>query len=578
MEAPELVEIVRRLRAQRSDDGYVEAKTAVGGLPKDVWPSISAFANTNGGTVILGLNEKDNFRPAEGFTPGPVLDALSEGLSEGPRKTAAKVTPVPDVDVSQVEFEGAVVVALRVHPLEGVEAPCYVTDQGIERGSYRRWDDQDKRLSNYQIFLVKHRHEYLRTDREAVEAADTTVLDPALTQRMIDRLRAVQSRALVGTSDRSEELRRLNVLDNTESVTLAGLVALATYPPQFFPQLFVDVSVHPGMVKSDPTTTVRFLDRQICEGPIPVMVRDSVSAVMRNLRTARVVDGIGGRDVPEIPEPVLREAIVNALTHRDYGEVGRRQQVAVDVYPDRVEITSPGGLWGGVTVDNIDEGHSRSRNDTLSKLLTQVPLVDRDGAVSENQGSGVRAMIGTMRAHGLPAPEFEDLIDAVRVTLHRFGLLTPATRDWLETMGADDLSPHRKMALVLAKEAGAVTPQAMRQQLGLDTEDARDLLNDLRGRGLLAEPSVDKFVLAVNDQMTLPGLPTDVQRLSDGERDVLFAFLGGGERSAHEIVAVTGRSIHNVRSILHSLVKAGILLATAPPTSRNRRYLLAGDQ
>lgn len=71
MEAPELVEIVRRLRAQRSDDGYVEAKTAVGGLPKDVWPSISAFANTNGGTVILGLNEKDNFRPAEGFTPGP---------------------------------------------------------------------------------------------------------------------------------------------------------------------------------------------------------------------------------------------------------------------------------------------------------------------------------------------------------------------------------------------------------------------------------------------------------------------------------------------------------------------------
>lgn len=124
MEAPELVEIVRRLRAQRSDDGYVEAKTAVGGLPKDVWPSISAFANTNGGTVILGLNEKDNFRPAEGFTPGPVLDALSEGLSEGPRKTAAKVTPVPDVDVSQVEFEGAVVVALRVHPLEGVEAPA----------------------------------------------------------------------------------------------------------------------------------------------------------------------------------------------------------------------------------------------------------------------------------------------------------------------------------------------------------------------------------------------------------------------------------------------------------------------
>lgn len=574
METAELKEIVRRLRAQGSDDAYVEAKGAAGGLPKDVWPTVSAFANARGGTIILGLSERDGFRPATGFDPGVILDALSEGLTQAPRQTAAKVTPIPDVDVEQMEFEGAMVLVVRVHPLTGSPGPCYVTDQGLERGSYRRWDDQDRRMSSYQIFMVRHRHDYLQTDRQPVESSTDADLDASLTNTMVARLRAAGSRALVGTSDRPGELRRLNVVQASGTPTLSGLVALGAYPQQFFPQLFVDVAVHPGIEKSDPHADYRFVDREICEGPIPVMVRDAVAAVMRNLRTARVVDGIGGRDVPEIPEPVLREAIVNALTHRDYGEVGRREQVAVDVYPDRVEVTNPGGFWGGVTADNVDEGHSRSRNDTLAKMLTNVPLVGREGTVSENQGSGVRAMIGAMRAHGLPAPEFEDRLDAVRVTLHRFGLVTPATREWLHTVGAERLSPHQQIALVVAREAEAVTPQVMRQQVGIDTDDARRLLADLRARGLLAEPSADQFVLAGALQTTLLGLPADAPRLSAGEREVILVFAGGGERSSQEIAAATGRSIGNVRSLLQSLVAARVLMPTAPTTSRARKYVL----
>lgn len=136
-------------------------------------------------------------------------------------------------------------------------------------------------------------------------------------------------------------------------------------------------------------------------------------------------------DVPEIPQDVLREAIVNALTHRDYSSWGRGQQVAVDVYADRVEITSPGGFWGGITPANIADGVSRSRNDTLAKLLTRIPLPSGDAMVCENQGSGVPQMIGAMRDRGLPIPEFHDSIDGVRVVLHRFGLLTAETDTWL---------------------------------------------------------------------------------------------------------------------------------------------------
>lgn len=84
--------------------------------------------------------------------------------------------------------------------------------------------------------------------------------------------------------------------------TLAGIISAGLYPQQFFPQLFVDVTVHPGITKSDPRSPVRFVDRQVCEGPIPVMSETAVGAVLRNLRTSRVVEGTRGVDVPEIPQ------------------------------------------------------------------------------------------------------------------------------------------------------------------------------------------------------------------------------------------------------------------------------------
>jgi ATP-dependent DNA helicase RecG len=137
MDNRELAEHVRRLRGLGSDDAYAEAKSSAGRLPKSVWETVSSFANTHGGVVILGLDESRGFLPALGFDPQPILDALSDGLNPPPGKKG-KVTPVPPTEVDQIEFDGSVVVALTVEPLVATPAPCYVTDQGVENGSYRR--------------------------------------------------------------------------------------------------------------------------------------------------------------------------------------------------------------------------------------------------------------------------------------------------------------------------------------------------------------------------------------------------------------------------------------------------------
>lgn len=465
MEETEILETVNRLRRQRSDDATVEAKSAVGGVPRDVWATVSAFANTDGGDILFGLDERHEFEPAPGFDAQRTIDAVASGLIEKPGERS-KVTPVPPNVLNRMTLDGAPVVNLRVDPMLDAPGPCFVTDQGISKGSYRRWDDKNVRLSAYEIYLLSHRTEMLGTDREVVDGATVDDLDEDLIQTLIERLRRLGSRAVSGAESEHEVRVRLNLTDKEDRPLLAGILSTGQYPQQFYPQLFIDVTTHPDVRKSDPGAAVRFVDRRICEGPVPLMVKDAVAAVISNLRTVHVVEGVAGRDIPEIPEEVLREAVTNAVTHRDYSLQARGQQVSVDIYTDRVEVTSPGGFWGGVTPENISDGLSRSRNESLAKLLTMVPVPGENATVSENQGSGVLLMDSAMRARGLPAPQFEATIDQVRVVLVR-GVqtggavpeLTDKQNDILDALRGQDQMTMRELAQATGRSVPALRPQ-----------------------------------------------------------------------------------------------------------------------
>ena len=105
------------------------------------------------------------------------------------------------------------------------------------------------------------------------------------------------------------------------------------------------------------------------------MVRDTLAAIRRNMSRRAVIADAGRQDIWEYPETALREAVVNALVHRDLSGSARGTQVQVEMYPDRLVIKNPGGLFGPVTVDSLgEEAISSARNATLIKLLEDVPL------------------------------------------------------------------------------------------------------------------------------------------------------------------------------------------------------------
>lgn len=497
-------EEVERARRLGTDDARVEIKASSRKLPKTVWETVSAFANGEGGLIILGLDEQKRFEAAPGFDAKRVRDEFLSGVDKRHGSVHAKVSPVPSCDVDIDEIDGASIVRIRVEPLNaslGEIGPCYVTAQGIGRGSYIRLGDADRHLTAYEVYTMQNSHRRDYTDREPVEATNVDSLDSASVRRTLDRVRSSRSNALAGVreDDVTEALTRLNVLDNEGRATLAGYLALGQYPQQRFPQLTIDVTAHPRSNKSA-SSAVRFLDRQVCDGPIPVAIRDAVHAVMRNLTTARTVNGVRGEDVPEIPEEVVREAITNAVTHRDYSAFVLGQQVSVDIYPDRIDISNPGGFWGDRSKENVGEGRSDSRNAALSRLLTDVPLPDSSDTVGENQGSGVPRMINAMRESGLPEPDYSASTTA-RVTV--------------------SLARHVRES------------EELRQCEGLP----------------------------------LKGVKGEVFRALD-LRDA---------RSIRELEDMTGRPAASLRPALRTLVDEGLVKATAPPQSRNRKYLRLND-
>src|SRR5205814_2130374 len=138
------------------------------------------------------------------------------------------------------------------------------------------------------------------------------------------------------------------------------------YPQQFFPALGITFVVYPGESVGEPgANQERFLDNERIEGSIPDMLGPALKVLERNMKSRSVVRGLYREDIAEYPATAVREAIINALVHRDLSNASRGTPVQVNVFRDRLVVHNPGGLYGSVTVDSLGQGISSSRNTRL---------------------------------------------------------------------------------------------------------------------------------------------------------------------------------------------------------------------
>ena len=414
----QIKDAIERLRIQKTDDSNYEAKSCDVKLSVSVWETVSAFANTNGGTLLLGLDESNNFSPTKNFDINKVRNQFIEGIGDG-GVNGARLTYPPRYDLERVIIDdNSQILAIKIYENTADKKPCYITAKGDKGGSYKRVDDKDIRMSNDEVYEIENALRPSDIDLSIVKEATKSDLNKDLVENLI--VRRANSKALRGTTTEDEKLTRLNITDKQGRVRMAGLLTLGNYPQQFFPRLFIDVTAHAGTEKSS-TGVQRFIDREECSGAISEMIEDAVNAVIKNLRVSTFISGIERIEESEIPREVLREAIANAVIHREYHEYFQGQPVSVDIFPDRVVVTNPGGLWGGKTLDNIDDGESKCRNAALMQLAQYAPIeANRIGAgVVEGQGSGIAFMINEMQAWSLPKPQFIPRLGSFSVILQR---------------------------------------------------------------------------------------------------------------------------------------------------------------
>ena len=262
--------------------------------------------------------------------------------------------------------------------------------------------------------------------------------------------------------------------------------------------------------------------------------------------------------LPEYPQAVLREAIVNALAHRDYGLHG--STVDVSVWDDRVEIHSPGPLPGHITLDNMRAEHY-SRNPRIMRVLKTLGLV-------EEYGEGIERMYREMESRLLEPPVFAATGNSVTVTLYNRSVVGVEEQLWLQALDGERLTADERRLLVEVRRAGgSITPRRLREVV--PHADVRRLLASAHAKRLLARVGTrggSRYVLS-NSIVQLAGGAgtTDTQALLEELRR-------RGSLSTTEGVNALGTSPATVRNLLNKLEQAGLVRAEG--NTRARRYYL----
>lgn len=577
-----LTTIVDRLRRLGTDTSQVEVKASVGKLPKSTGETLSAFANGSGGLLILGLDESRGFRPAEGFLASPIRDALAGLCSDG-------MEPPIRSDIDIARLEGAEVVVMDVPPLDPMFKPSHLKARGAYGGSFIRGGDGDRRLTAFEVTQLLSNRTQPSDDAQLVTEAGLEDLAPDLVQSFLARLRERPTRAFEGVSDERSLIRAgVAKRDATGATrpTLAGLLCLGAYPQQFFPQLFVSFVALPGLSLGDSLDDgTRFLDNVTCEGTIPQMLDQVLAAVRRNMRTAAVIRESGREDRHDYPIEVIRELVVNALLHRDYSPLSHGTQVQVELYPDRLVVKSPGGLYGSVIPSQLGvEEVSSTRNAVLAKLLADVP--DSQGLpVSENRGSGLPRVMTRLRKAGMTPPTFDLTPAHVHVTVPQHALLDPPTVDWIASLGLPMLTDEQHIALALMRANGSVSNEMLRAW-GSSAHDATIALRGLVELSLAQKSGGRRYATyelsedavrqpAPEAPQARPATSGSRARRIEAELTAALEAIRAGHTTVTAISAKLSIPYATANRRVNTLLTEGRIEATAPAHSRSRTFRIA---
>jgi ATP-dependent DNA helicase RecG len=370
------------------EDFFIEFKREIDSAI-DIAAEVVAFANTEGGILLIGV---DDDKSICGVDDADSVERRLVGICHN------SVIPAiaPEIEKAYVELLGKTVII--AHIPKGSDKPYRTkTDHYyIRAGSTKR------RTSKEELGRLFQDAGFVHYDVAPVSGTSLDTLDLHRVEKYFEQVHKLDiHRAEIGPE---RLLANAQILSEDGRATVGGILFFAERPTDILFQAGLMLARYAGDEVSD-----RLMRTECIEAPLPEAIDRTLEFVMNNVQSTTTLVGARRVEVHQYPAVVVKEAITNAVAHRNYSIAGSR--ITLWIFDNRVEIKSPGRLPNTVTLDSIRFGVSFSRNQFIVRLLNNYGYI-------ELLGQGIPMMIREMRNHAGREPDFAEIGEQFVVTLH----------------------------------------------------------------------------------------------------------------------------------------------------------------
>ena len=357
--------------------------------------SLVAFANTSGGKLVIGIEDENHevigVDEAEVFS---MIDTITNVISD-----TVEPQRVPNITCSTVF--GKYIIIVEIYP--GNHRPYYIKSIGKERGTYIRIAGSTRHVDSIQLKELE-----LQGMNQSYD--ETVLVGHELDMDAAQKLCVDIKKHIVETTDGNVKIRDVT-FQNLENWGIVKRVENILVPTVAFDLLTTNsnrfAKVQCALFKG--ITRSVFIDKREFEGSLYSQIEESYQFILNHINLGAEIDGIIRKDIYELPVKAIREAIVNAVTHRSYMD---NSCVQVCIYDDGVEITSPGMLFGGLTLEMMMSGSSKIKNTGIAEIFSRMHIV-------EGWGTGVQRMLDGCKEYNIQPPKFTEIGDCFRVKFFR---------------------------------------------------------------------------------------------------------------------------------------------------------------
>lgn len=428
--------------------------------------SVIAFANTAGGKIIIGIDDVTHeIVGVEKDSVFKMIDNITNTISD-----MCYPQIFPNIEVNTIEDKAVIVI--QIYP--GANRPYYIKSLGKEAGTYIRVSgtsrpadeavlkDLELQGTNHsfdEMVCVEQKYDAGRADELCMEIK-TYMMEAARTKSEKDKVKDVTVQNLINWG----------IIKNMEG-TLVPTNAFVLLTNNIFPFARIQCALFKG------TERVVFIDKRDFDGPLYKQIEEAYDFVLKHINLGAEIRGLVRTDAYELPTEAIREAIVNAVTHRNFLD---RACVQVAVYDDRVEITSPGMLYGGLTIEQIKEGGSKIRNRCIAEVFSRMRII-------ESWGTGIKRMFSSCREYGIREPELLEIGDSFRVNLYRpsYNAVHQSSPKSSPKSSPNDVNLTQQKIIEMILTNPKVTQAAMAKELDVTVRAIKKSIKELSDRGIL---------------------------------------------------------------------------------------------